>query len=151
MEGLHGSAKLARYSQRGMDIERRTVGYHLAEPTSLDELGHSERLAGVELAELQHPGHRGMRRRSRNAKDLRRLQGAREVTRQEADRNTMAGRLVLAEADGPEGTGTDLADDAVPATHAQAAREPLPALGGRDRRRTRLGFSTHGNNPSATT
>jgi len=106
-----------------------------------------ERLAGVEFAELQHPGHRGMRRRSRNAKDLRRLQSAREVTRQEADRNTMAGRLVLAEADGPEGTGTDLADDAVPVTYAQAAREPLPALGGRDRRRIRLGFTTHWNNP----
>src|SRR5213593_952001 len=90
-----------------------------------------------------------MRRRSGNdraahSKDRLRGLGRRgEVAGEKAYRDTMAGRLVFSDADGPERTGADLVDNSIAAAHAQAAREPLAPLRGRNRRWTRLNVSTH--------
>lgn len=59
----------------------------------------------------------------------------------------MTGGLVLADADGSKRARADLADDAVPTTDAQTARESFAARRGRTRRRTHWSFSTHCGNP----
>jgi hypothetical protein len=59
----------------------------------------------------------------------------------------MTGGLVLAGADRSKRARTDLADDPIPTTHAQTARESFAALRGRTRRRTDWSFSTHCGDP----
>src|SRR5215510_12628362 len=150
VQRLHGAAELERDPQRGRDLERRAAGQHLAEPASFDELRDGERPARFELAKLQYASHRGMRvrrgddRASHAQYGLRSLRCAREVSGQEADRDAMAGRFVLADAYRAERAGADLVDDTVAAAHPKTARDALPALRRSNRRRTRLGFSaTH--------
>ena len=61
----------------------------------------------------------------------------------------MTGGLVLAGADRSKRARTDLADDPIPTTHAQTARESFAALRGWTRRWTHWSFSTHCGTPSA--
>src|SRR5207245_6575975 len=149
VQGLDGSAELEGQSQHHVDPERRSAGHQLTESAALDELRDGEGPAHVELAELKDSGHRGMRGRGADDRaahpqhGLRSLRRVREAAREETDRDSMAGRLVLTDADCPERACADLVDDAIATLHPQPTRDSLTELAVGNRRRTRPSFSCH--------
>ena len=150
VERLHGRAEIERQAHRGRDLEWRPARReHLAQTVPFDELRHREGPARFELTELEHAHHARMRVRCRDDRPrhaqnrLRGVRGLDEATREEADRDAVAGRLVLADAHGPERSGAELADNPIATPDAQPDRKVLTTLDGRDCR----GVSVHHKSP----
>ena len=126
VDRLDGGAEVERPAARGGEVERLALGHDVAQASSFDELHDDEGLTGPGFPEFQNAdqsrvGRRPGRDRPAHALDPPhdvRLGG--QLARQESNRDSLGGRLVFGDTNGPESAGSQLADDAV------AIENPLP-------------------------